>query len=527
VAIPKLGGFFKSNPTPNITFINNPSVILSDTTKYPQGFATPGAVQTLTATAGDPAFAYKDTAQFSAYLQDDWKLTPRLTLNLGVRYDLDINFLPALSNNKTYLLLKQINHPITQKLLSDDTNNFAPRIGFAYDVGGNAKNVVRGGYGIYYAQVFQNVPLFAQQQTNATIFATVLSFTAKFVDSKNPTPQTNTDPFLKNFRYGVDPIVIPAASANLPNGAVGRIMNPDDVLPYTQQWNIGYSRQLSNDFALEVDYVHVLGVHEFMRRRLNPTVLGNTVVDLDGSNVTNARLLAATFVKAGLPARRLADIVSEESIGRSRYDGLNIQLKKRFSKRMTFQTSYVLSRGLAYGGNAAAFGGVAQDQNKILDPSELGPTPQDERHRFVFSGVFDLWWGLQLSPIIQASSPRAYTLTQGVDRNGDGNNNDRLEDPPGSGNILARQTQRGGFDRDGNEVSGRFFLTDMRVSKYVKFGDRAKVGLFFEAFNLFNTRNFGNSFSGSALSTTFKKVTGYMPGAGNPFQAQFGARFTF
>jgi carboxypeptidase family protein len=528
VAIPKLGGFFKFNATPNVTFLDNPSVITTNTTRYPQGFATPGAVSALSTTAGDPEFKYEDTAMFSAYFQDDWKISPRFTLNLGLRYDLDVNFLPPLPDNKTYLLLKQINHPITQKLLDDDKNNVAPRIGFAYDIGGNAKNVVRGGYGIYYAQVFQNIPLFAQQHTNSTIFATVLS-----LQSSGNSPQTNTDPFLRTFRFGVDPIPVTPPSANLPLGAQGRIMSPDAVQPYTQQWNVGYSRQLSNNYALEVDYVHVLGLHEFIRRRLNPRVPGNTVTNINGATVNNARLLAADFVRAGLDANRLADIVGEFSIGRSRYDGLNIQLKKRFSNRFTFQTSYVLSRGLAYGGNAAAFGGLAENQNNILAPGELGPTPQDERHRFVFSGVFDLWWGLQFSPIVQLASPRAYTLADGTDLNGDGVNNDRLRV---NGQPVPRGSQRGGFLRAlnpqglvvaGEEVSGRFFLTDVRVSKYVKFGDNAKLGLFFEAFNLFDALNPGNSFGTNSRNNLFKVITGYMGGADNPFQAQFGARFTF
>jgi hypothetical protein len=528
VSIPKLGGFFKFNATPNVTFFDRASIIATDKVKYPQGFATPGAVQALSATAGDPAFNYEDTGMFSAYFQDDWKINPRFTLNLGLRYDLDINFLPGLPNNKTYLILKQINHPITQKLLEDDANNVTPRVGFAYDIGGNAKNVVRGGYGIYYAQVFQNIPLFAQQHTNATIFATVLNLT-----SGGNGPATNTDPFLRTFRFGVDPINIPAASADLPINSVGRIMSPDSVMPYTQQWNIGYSRQLSNNYALEVDYIHVLGVHEFIRRRLNPIVPGNTVVNINGQTVNNARLLAADFVRAGLPANRLNDVVAEFPIGRSRYDGLNIQLKKRFSNRFTFQTSYVLSRGLAYGGNAAAFGNQPEDQNNILAPGELGPTPQDERHRFVFSGVFDLWWGVQLSPIIQLASPRAYTLADGTDLNGDGVNNDRFRV---NGQPVSRGSQRGGFLRAldssgrivaGEEVSGRFFLTDIRVSKYIKFGDRAKLGLFFESFNLFDTLNPGNSFGTNSRSNLFKVISGFIGGAGNPFQAQFGARFTF
>ena len=555
-AIPKLGGFFRTPPTPNLTFLDNPSVITTDKVKYPQGFATPGAVSTLVYTSGDPAFDYHDTSMFSTYFQDDWKVNARLTLNLGVRYDLDHNFIPALPDNRTYLLLKQINHPAAGRLPGDDTNNVAPRFGFAWDISGDAKNVVRGGYGIYYGQVFQNIPLFAQQQANATVFASTT------LTSSGTTPQTNTDPFLKTFRYGVDTITIPPAATTLANGSTGRLISPDAQMPYTQQFNIGYSRQLSRDYAIEVDYVHILGLHEYMRRRLNPRVPGNTVTDVNGATVANARLLAANFVRAGLPAARLGDVVYEDSIGRSRYDGLNIQLRKRFSNRFTFQTSYVLSRGIAYGGAnntgaAAGFGGLVQDQNNIFDKGELGPTSTDERQRFVFSGVWDLPWGLQVSPIVQAASPRAYTIIQGTDRNGDGINNDRWLDPA-TNQITNRGAFRGGFDIKqvtdpatgkteivaGDPVSARTFTFDMRVSKYVKFNDRMKLGLFFEAFNLTNHINFGDGFQGNArtVSTSGKAlvqtVTGYLGnrtasippaqgGAGSPFQAQFGARLSF
>ncbi|HKX31400.1 MAG TPA: TonB-dependent receptor, partial [Blastocatellia bacterium] len=320
VAFPKLGGFFRTPPTPNLTFLNDPSFIFTRPDIYPQGLATPGAVQMLTVTSGDPSFDYHHTSMFGLYFQDDWKVNRRLTLNLGVRYDLDHNFLQPLPSNRTYQILQQINHPVTRNLTGDDTNNVAPRLGFAWDLKGDGKNVVRGGYGLYYGQVFQNIPLFAQQQTNATVFTTVN------LVSTGTTPATNNDPFLRTFRYGIDPIAIPPAATALPNGSTGRIMHPDSEMPYTQQWNVGYSRQLGRDYAIEVDYVHILGLHEFFRHRLNPRVPGNTVIDITGTPVTNARLLAADFVRAGLPANRLADVVSEESIGRSRYDGLNIQL---------------------------------------------------------------------------------------------------------------------------------------------------------------------------------------------------------
>jgi carboxypeptidase family protein len=543
VAIPKLGGFFRTPPTPNLLFFDDPSVIATDTVKYPQRFSTPGALQTLTASSGDPTFNYHDTSMLGLYFQDDWKVNRRLTLNLGVRYDLDLNFLPPLPDNQTYLILKQINHPITSKLLGNDTNNIAPRFGFAWDLKGDGNNVIRGGYGVYYGQVFQNIPLFALQQTNDTVFASVLSLTAAD---------------LVNFRYGIDPINIPPASTVLANGSTGRIMNPDDEMPYTQQWNIGYSRQLGRDYVLDVDYIHVLGLHEYIRHRLNPRVPGKTITNIDGKTINNARILAEDFLRAGLPADRLQDVVSEESIGRSRYDGLNIQLRKRFSNHFTFQASYVLSRSLAYTGAtnvsaAAGFAGQAQDQNRILDPSELGPTSNDERHRFVFSGVFDLPFGLQISPIVQLASARPYTLTQGVDLNGDGVVNDRFRDE--TGQIVPRGSARGGFDLKsagidpvtgdiilvpGDRVSGRTFVTDLRVSKYINLGDRTKLGLFFETFNLTNHVNFGDGFEGSRQTglNRFQTVTGYLGnrtasippaqgGAGSPFQAQFGARFSF
>ncbi len=544
VVIPKLGGFFRTPPTPNVTFTDDPSEITTNTADYPQGFATPGAVQTLAATSGDPSFDYHDTSMLGLYFQDDWKVSRRLTLNLGVRYDLDINFLPPLPENRTYLILKQINHPVASKLLGNDTNNFSPRFGFAWDINGDAKNVIRGGYGIYYGQVFQNIPLFAQQQTNDTVFTTF--------------SLTNAE--LATFRYGIDPINIPPTSTVLATGSTGRIMHPDSEIPYTQQWNIGYSRQYGRDFAVEVDYIHILGLHEFVRHRLNPQVPGNSVTNIDGTTITNARLLATDFLRAGLPANRLGDVVSEESIGRSRYDGLNIQLRKRFSNRFTFQSSYVLSRSLAYTGAlnisaAAGFAGQAQDQNRILDPSELGPTSNDERHRFVFSGIFDLPLGLQISPIVQLASARPYTLLDGTDRNGDGINNDRYLDPA-TGQIVPRGSARGGFDIvnagidpetgrpilvRGDRVSGRTFTTDLRISKYIKLGERTKLGLFFETFNMTNHVNFGDGFQANqqtGATNEFQRVTGYLGnrtasippaqgGAGSPFQAQFGARFSF
>src|SRR6185436_15651189 len=125
---------------------------------------------------GDPRFDLVDGAkQFAFYVQDDWKISPRFTLNIGVRYDADYGFVDSdhQKNNRVFKALQIIGHPVGSRVVQDDKNNWSPRVGFAYDIRGNSRSVIRGGYGIYYDQSFLNVPLFAVQQANAEIYATV------------------------------------------------------------------------------------------------------------------------------------------------------------------------------------------------------------------------------------------------------------------------------------------------------------------------------------------------------------------
>ncbi len=286
---------------------------------------------------------------------------------------------------------------------------------------------------------------------------------------------------------------------------------------------------------LEVDYTHMLNIRESRRVRLNyRKVLADN---------TNPRILESAYKAAGLPANRTADIIGEASINRSRYDGLNIGVRKRLSHRITFQTSYTLSKAQGYLGRTGEFGGYPYyDQSILFDPREYGPTSRDERHRFVWSSVIDLPWGFQVSPIVQLGSARPYTLTSGADTNRDGLTQDFCIPGTAAPNgrvctedLVGINKMRGGYDLDGNRVSGRFFLMDLRVTYDINLSrvrEGMKIGLFFESFNLTNRTNFGNRFQTNGRSNLFQTTQGLPTGtygivAAAPYQAQLGFRFTF
>src|SRR5256885_620607 len=216
---PKLGGFFESNSTVEVDFGADPSVILANpstcgSTKdqpcYPQGFATSGAVIGMSGSAGNPYFDMPGgTKQLGLYFQDDWKVTKRLTLNLGVRWDKDYNLVgaSAIAKSRTYLELQAIGSPYA-KLSHDDNKDFSPRVGFAYDLTGQGRHILRGGYGLYYGNIFQNIPLFMIQQANPTIYQGLFAITADGpLTICNPAVCTvpGTPIPLSSWRYGVDP----------------------------------------------------------------------------------------------------------------------------------------------------------------------------------------------------------------------------------------------------------------------------------------------------------------------------------
>ncbi len=553
VNLPKLGGFFITTGTPNIAFFDDPSTILSDKTRYPNGFSTPGAVSSIVLNAGNASFATKDAKMLGFYVQDDWKVTRKLNLNLGLRWDRDFNLTGGntQTQNRTYQALAAIGSPYAKGVPHDDTKDFSPRVGFAYDVAGTGKYVIRGGFGIYFGQIFQNIPLFVEQQEGATVFGSVLNLTnanppGQAADS-NATKVPGTNVTLAQYRYGVDPLPIPSApSTRLPDGATGRLVNPAYQNPYNQEFNLGFAWSLTPNDVITFEGIHSLAIHE--SKRININAIDYT---------TGKRPLQDALAAAGQPA--LAQIIVESSVGRSRYDALNVTYARRLTRRFSINTNYVLSRALAYAGGPAAFSNVAEDPNNYLPRNDLGPAPNDETHRFVFSGSLELPFGIRVSPIFQAATGRPWNPTEGVNVFGTGNGNGTwraivpangltVGTPVGGGgnnysvytataSLTAAQLRAGLANGTlvtvpYDSVRGNAFVQlDLRVSKTFTFRERNHLEALCQVFDLNNRANYGSSYNTSIRSSAFGTPSGFLSTSGtvvpHSLQAEVGFQYRF
>jgi hypothetical protein len=584
---PQVGGFFENNPTPEFDFFATASTMLSNTTLYPAGFSSPGAIQASTGTSGNPAFNLTPK-MLGLYFEDDWRASPRLLLNLGLRYDRDIDTygIAAQANSRTHQEIVAASKtsvatvPTTQTLPptgvgyipslgylggdytglpKNDNLDFSPRVGFSFDVFGDGRFVLRGGYGLYFGQTFENIPLFMIQQSNAQVFANTYSIscagpTDTKCSSANIVPGTNI--LLSKYRYGVDPApVIPPAGFNLAAGSTGRIMDPAFRNPYTQQVNAGIQYAVTNYGVLEAEYVQARGLHEDKTVNINPTEYFNGGI----------RPFSAAFAAAGVPV--LGRFGVEKSIGRSYYDAFNLSYRQSMHRHVSAVVNYTYGKAIAFEGNPAAFRNASTNQflGEFRAP-DRGTAPNDERHHITAAGTFALPWHFEISPILSVGSGRPLSIVEstsdlwGV---GSGRSNPHAAifagvpetpaayvsyfntvkaaiaaDPTGATTAssyykicLAVGTCR---EVAYDSYHGLTFLQfDARFANTITIHDRYNIQLFYQAFNMTNRANYGPNYdvNVSDAATSFLKPLGFI----NPsstvvprsFTGEFGVRFSF
>ena len=483
-----------------------------------------GPIQTITRNGGvgDVNIPFK---QYAAYVQDDWRVSNRLTLNLGLRYDLVKGVQIDQSQNPNFIALQAAGAagrfagiPGMEdfgKSPKDDTNNLQPRVGFAYDIKGDGRDVVRGGWGVYQDFGYTNANVLfpaidASGQGHGAIF------------SINK-PAGILKPDGTFFRVG-DPISSIASQneadpTRLP--LFGQVVSPRIQQPYTRQTNIGLSHQLGSSMALTADYVHIDGRDLNVRFRYNY---------LDPA--TGLRRLAGLDIRPNTQAFRAAI-----SGATSSYDALILGARRRMANGIDFSVSYTLAKAESDIGAASdeLDANYIQDVMNPFADVQHGPSGRtDARHRVSASAVVQVPWGIQVSPFFVFRSALPIFTFEGVDRNGDGNNND----------ITARAYQYDGLGRAPKEIGdcktvncSRGASTaqmNLRVSKSFPLGGRARVEAIGEVFNVLNALNpafpqTSQRLAGGVQRAAFMQPTAFAGDFRQPEQrvGQVGFRFTF
>ena len=410
-----------------------------------------------------------DLSEYAFFAQNDFRASSKLTFNLGIRYDYEKLACPPIQNSDPLLLSNGINTANCPK----DKNNFAPRAGFSYAP--DEKTVIRGGYGLFYGRTPAIVTGTAHSQNGVNVTGINLN-AAQIVAAGLVYPHIFTTP--------------PAGTPSNPNLF---LFAPNYVQPYTEQGRLGIERELMKGLSLSATYLYYHGLHLTRTRDINlfaPVPFAR--VGPDGQTYTFLRF-ASTTVRpisraTGLSYNRINIF---ESASHSLYHGLAFQATQRLTRGFQFIAAYTYSKAKDDRPDQTAVVVGADDakivENQINPGADYGRSDTDLRHRFVFSPVYE--WGkikwsenavaralfsdYTVSSIMQFQSGSPYSALVGGDPNNDGNrSNDRL---PG--------TVRNQF------TSPSVYQFDVRLTRSIRFGEKLRLRLIGEAFNIFNRSN--------------------------------------
>lgn len=442
-------------------------------TRYRQNFAGAG-------TSG--AETHPDSTELALFLQDDWRASQKLTLNLGVRYDYQRLAQPPIQNPNAALLAAGFDTGFKPS----DKNNFAPRFGVSYAL--DEKTVIRGGYGIFYARTPSIITGTAHSQNGIQVIGIDLTCSATVICPTYPNVFTTIP-------------TGPLAPINL------FLFDRNYKQPFVHQGRISFEREILPNLSLSVAYTVYRGDDLTRTRDANFTAPVNRNFTAAG---TGEVLTFERFAIAGVNPRLVPGftrISVFESTANSFYQGFSVEAKRRFANKFSFIAAYTLSKAKDDKPDQTTVV-VGTDDSKIAQnnfdvSTEYGRSDLDLRHRFVFSPVYDVGrfssenkvvnaflsdW--VFSGIVQLQSGFAYSAAVTGDPNNDGNTaNDRV---PG--------TERNQF------TTPNTFQVDLRVSRAFRFTERFRLTLMGEGFNIFNRSNV-SAVNNGFYTAAFNNVT--------------------
>jgi len=461
----------------------------------------------------------------SMYLQDEWNARPNLSLNLGVRYEVD-----------------------QRAFINTSHGNIAPRASFAWDPFKDHKTVVRGGYGIYYAPIILQIDTVTAEYGNlnnnrrTTDFIVPLNglpgqpavnsaaiFQTLFAQGKllcgQPAPGAAgciTPADLLPFGININ------NSGPLPPYAITFGTAGDFRNPYSQQASLGIEREVASGVSIAANYIYVHTVHLARTTDVNILPGAPVTANVPGTNGLPFQNWGAPQCQVAVNNPCFADLTMFNnnvfsSTAGALYHGGTLELKKRFSHHYTLMANYTYSKAMD---DVPDFTYWAN--NQLQPGAERALTSFDQRQRVVVAAVLEspfhapVLRGFELAPLFQYNSPHPFNLYAGTDVNGDRTN--FADRPPGAGRNTG--------------IGPSYANMDLRLSWQYKLSEKTGVRLTAEAFNMFNRTNYStvNDEVGPAFAGPFN-VHGsatLLPSQPLGFtsdypkrEIQLGARFSF
>lgn len=470
------------------------------------------------------------------FAQDDWKVNDRLTINYGLRYDY--------FTNPTEVYGRQANFNLAtgglvlasdkgDSLTDTDTNNFGPRIGFAYDITGKGKSVIRGGYGLFYFldrggidnQLAQNPP-FSGSASYSYNDGYRITFSGQG-------PLNNNNNTLATAALPLPTIDTSPAFLNNPLNRDVLAVKPDNNVSNVHQFNIQYQQVLTDDTALSIAYVGTRGRNLILYYNLNGTALST-------GSATPCPIAGRTL---GSCYPGLGSVNVRDDIGESSYDALQIKLERRFSRGWQYIASYAFSKTKDNG--EGAFDRITSGINYV---EPYATSRLDYPHVFSFATIYELPFGRgrqyggdmhraldaivggwQINSIFRAQSGSAFDVRI----------NNRLANVTGDpyGDVSGFYINRSAFSSpaaglgnlERNSLrSPSTYQLNFGIAKDFNFTERAKLQFRAEAFNILNHIQWGTpntDYNNTSSFDGFGRIRGTAPSSNR--QLQFGLRLEF